>query len=219
MIGDVDGLASSASVLLQGCDLLCERDERVLFSSLNFSVSAGTVLQIEGPNGSGKTTLLRILAGLSSNYEGEIYFKGQSIKAQAYEYRKALCSLGHAPGVKAMLSPRENLRWALSLSTTVSADDIDEALCAVGLWGFEDVPAYSLSAGQHRRVALARLYLSQAPIWILDEPFTAIDKAGVAELEQLLTAHAKRGGAVILTTHHHLNLEAGLEVLSLGGAL
>ena len=205
-----------ADILLQGVNLSCERDERLLFSGLNFALPSGAVMQIEGPNGSGKTTLLRILSGLSSNFEGELLFRGVSMRETVYEYRQSLCILNHAPGVKASLSPRENLRWALALSSNTSAAQIDSALDKVGLYGFEDVPAHNLSAGQQRRIALARLYLSKAPLWILDEPFTAIDKQGVKELEALLAEHASMGGSVILTTHHHLQMPGRLQVLRLG---
>jgi len=186
--------------------LFCERDDRVLFDQLSFDVSAGDVVQIEGQNGSGKTTLLRILGALSRHYEGEIYWKGESIHDDSLAYRNDLLYLGHQPGVKAVLTPEENLRWFMALHPSLDVGQIRHALSEVGLRGFEDVPCHMLSAGQNRRVGLARLYLSQALLWILDEPFTAIDKQGVAAQEALLLAHAERGGAVILTTHHELNL-------------
>ncbi|RAU16695.1 heme ABC transporter ATP-binding protein CcmA [Nitrincola tibetensis] len=186
--------------------LFCERDDRVLFDQLSFDVSAGDVVQIEGQNGSGKTTLLRILGALSRHYEGEIYWKGESIHDDSLAYRNDLLYLGHQPGVKAVLTPEENLRWFMALHPSLDVGQICHALSEVGLRGFEDVPCHMLSAGQNRRVGLARLYLSQALLWILDEPFTAIDKQGVAAQEALLLAHAERGGAVILTTHHELNL-------------
>ncbi|EXJ12186.1 MULTISPECIES: cytochrome c biogenesis heme-transporting ATPase CcmA [Nitrincola] len=187
-------------------NLFCERDDRVLFDQLSFDVSAGDVVQIEGQNGSGKTTLLRILGALSRHYEGDIYWKGTSIHDDSLTYRNDLLYLGHQPGVKAVLTPEENLRWFMALHPSLDVGQIRHALTEVGLRGFEDVPCHMLSAGQNRRVGLARLYLSQALLWILDEPFTAIDKQGVAAQEALLLAHAERGGAVILTTHHELNL-------------
>jgi len=201
--------------LLEAKDLFCERDERVLFEQLSFSVSAGEILQVEGRNGSGKTTLLRILAGLSSHFEGDLYWQGQSMGSVADEFRAAMLYFGHKPAVKAQLTPEENLDWYASLHPTLDRVRIFEALERVGLRGYEDVPCSSLSAGQHRRVSLARLYMSIAPLWILDEPFTAIDKKGVAAKEALISRHAEAGGTVILTTHHDLNLSGNFRKLNL----
>jgi len=114
--------------------------------------------------------------------------------------------VGHLAGVKATLTPEENLTWMMQLSPHLNKLTVYQALEKVGLYGFEDVPCHSLSAGQQRRVGLARLYLSSAPLWILDEPFTALDKKGVAEKETLIAKHLDRGGAVILTTHHLLKI-------------
>lgn len=185
-------------------NLFCERDERVLFDQLSFEVQVGEVVQIEGQNGSGKTTLLRILAGLSRNYEGDLYWRDQLISDCAEEFRESLLYLGHQPGVKATLTAEENLRWYAAMHPSIDLNKLEYALQKVGLSGYEDAPCHTLSAGQNRRVSLARLYLSSAPIWILDEPFTAIDKRGVAEKEALMVRHADEGGMVILTTHHEL---------------
>lgn len=190
--------------LLKVEQLYCERDDRILFEDLGFSLSAGDVVQIEGQNGSGKTTLLRILAGLSRNYEGTIFWKGEPISDVVEDFRQSLLYFGHQPGVKAVLTPLENLAWYAAMHPTIDRRQVTEALAQVGLQGYEDVPCHMLSAGQNRRVSLARLYLSSAPLWILDEPFTAIDKRGVAAKEALIAQHAERGGSVILTTHHEL---------------
>jgi heme exporter protein A len=123
--------------------------------------------------------------------------------------------LGHKAAVKGMLTPRENLAWHVSGEADYSAQDIEQALQQVGLCGCEDVPSHTLSAGQHRRVNLARLYLSQSPLWLLDEPFTAIDKSGVADIESLLVAHVERGGAAIITSHQSLNVTYEVRMLSL----
>ncbi len=191
----------SSCPLLQCHQLSCERDGRTLFSNLDLSVNEGEVIQIEGPNGCGKTTLLRALTGLFSDYQGEITWRGQAVLRVLPEYRSQLLFIGHLPGVKKSLTPRENLLFLSHLhqSTTVAA--VDAALEKVGLYGYEELPGYQLSAGQLRRVALARLYLSSAPLWILDEPYTAIDKQGVAHLEQHFSQHVAEGGSVILTTH------------------
>jgi heme exporter protein A len=201
--------------LLKVSQLYCERDDRVLFSHLDFALSAGEIVQIEGQNGSGKTTLLRILCGLSRNYEGEILWRGEPVQDVREQFCREMLYFGHQAGVKAELTPEENLRWYAALQPSIAAADIQAALERVGLRGYEDVPCHSLSAGQNRRVSLARLYLSRAPLWILDEPFTAIDKQGVAAKEKLLLEHARRGGSVILTTHHELGIEGPVRKINL----
>ena len=181
---------------------LKERD--LLFEELDLSVHSGDIVQVEGPNGSGKTSLLRILAGLSQPYDGSVLFQEQSISEHADTFHQNLLYLGHLPGVKGEMTAQENLEFNLALHGNDAAT-AEETLEKVNLLGFEDALASHLSAGQHRRISLARLWQSSAPIWILDEPFTAIDKRGVSELEQLFLAHAQRGGCVILTTHQDLS--------------
>lgn len=187
--------------------LACERDDRWLFQRLSFRVNPGEIWQVEGPNGSGKTTLLRILAGLLEPQAGEVLWQGKSVNHLRANYHQSLLYVGHQVGVKAHLTPIENLTWYLRLYGDVSNQSIMEALSQVGLAGYEDVLCHHLSAGQQRRVALARLQLASQSLWILDEPFTAIDKSGVAALEQLLLVKAKQGKAIILTTHHQLSLD------------
>ena len=191
-------------VLLSANDLTCIREDRILFEALNFSVCRGDVIQVEGPNGSGKTSLLRILAGLSQPYDGTVLFREQNILEQPDDFHQNLLYLGHLPGVKGEMTAQENLEFNLTLHGNDSAK-AEETLEKVNLLGFEDALASHLSAGQHRRISLARLWQSKASIWILDEPFTAIDKNGVKQLEQLFLAHAQRGGCVILTTHQDLS--------------
>lgn len=195
--------------------LYCERDERVLFAQLSFSVQSGTLLQIQGANGSGKTTLLRILAGLNTEYSGDILWRGQPRRKVQAEYQQALFFLGHSPAINRTLTPMQNLRWFCALQGISDDDAIRAALAEQGLRGYEDIPCYQMSAGQQRRVSLSRLLLSSAPLWILDEPFTALDKQGVAELERRISNKAASGGAVILTTHHSLQVEHPLSVLNL----
>jgi len=199
-----------AAPLLEARALRCERDERLLFERLDFVLRAGEVLQVAGPNGSGKTTLLRALAGLSSRVEGEMLWCGKPLAARRWEYLRESLYIGHEPAVKSGLSARENLRWHAALWQRTSGRDADEALAEFGLGRCLDTPALQLSAGQRRRIALARLLLSPARLWILDEPFTAIDHAGVAQVEGLVEAHARAGGAVLLTTHHRLGLAQDL---------
>jgi len=194
--------------------LTCVRDDRPLFRELSFTVGLGEVLQVEGRNGSGKTSLLRILCGLATPAEGEVRWRGQPLSRVRYDYWLDLAYLGHAHGVKLELTPIENLRLARALKRPHPVIGIEDALERVGLLGFEDVPARSLSAGQCRRVALARLLATRARVWILDEPLTAIDRRGVTEIEALIVDHARAGGSVVLTTHHAVRL-SGCRVSSL----
>ncbi len=191
------------SPLLSGHKLTCIREERLLFDELSFQVHAGDIVQVEGPNGSGKTSLLRILSGLSQPYEGQVFFQQKKITMCREKFYQNLLYLGHLPGVKGEMSAEENLEFNLALHG-LSTQEVQENLSKVNLFGFEDSLASHLSAGQHRRIALARLYQSKASIWILDEPFTAIDKQGVASLEKMFLTHANNGGCVILTTHQDL---------------
>lgn len=195
-------------VLLSTRGLICERDERLLFDGLDVEFESGRVYRVEGPNGTGKTTLLKILAGLFSSYDGSIFWHDKPLQRQREAFLEKLLFLGHLPGVKKSLTAIENLRWMCnSQDSYCSEDKLMSALQKVGLYGFEDVLCNSLSAGQHRRVALARLYVTSKPLWILDEPFTAIDKQGVQKLENLMAEHAEKGGCVILTTHHDLQID------------
>lgn len=203
--------------LLQACDLACERDWRMLFEHLDVQVHAGDMLQISGPNGSGKTSLLRLLSGLMQPTSGQVLVNGLPLSEQRVELARNLLWIGHAAGIKDLLTPVENLAWLCALHRPVESATIWQALESVGLRGFEDVPCHTLSAGQQRRVALARLYLDSPPIWILDEPFTALDKQGVAQLEEHLAGHCERGGMIVLTTHHTLSrIPAGYRDIDLG---
>ncbi|MFW3898079.1 cytochrome c biogenesis heme-transporting ATPase CcmA [Pseudomonas putida] len=202
---------------LQAVGLACERDWRMLFEHLELQVTAGDMLQISGPNGSGKTSLLRLLAGLMQPTQGQILLNGQPLAEQGAELARSLVWIGHAAGIKDLLTPEENLTWLCALHRPASREAIWRALEAVGLRGFEDVPCHTLSAGQQRRVALARLYLDSPPLWILDEPFTALDKQGVAQLEAHLARHCEQGGMVVLTTHHTLErTPSGYRDINLG---
>ena len=189
-------------------NLAFERDDTCLFENIDLTVNAGDILQIEGPNGSGKTTLLRLLTTALEPRSGFIRYRGQSVTACRHEYLSDLLYVGHQPAVKLTLTAEENLRWMVAASAGSNNLSIQEALQLVGLSGYTDLPCYALSAGQHRRVALARLLMSQAKLWYLDEPFTAIDKQGVAFLESCLQRHVDAGGAVVLSTHQDLALGA-----------
>jgi len=190
-------------------DVQCIRDDRILFENLSFTVSAGQILQIEGKNGSGKTSLLRILCGLTLPTEGAIYWKNKDIQAIKTEYWAELTYIGHLPAVKADLTPLENLAMSRALTAESTGLSFQEALKIVGLYGFEDVLSRTLSAGQHRRVALARLLINKTKLWILDEPFTALDKTAVAMVEHWIDQHAAQGGITILTSHSEVNCGQG----------
>ncbi|EEX42329.1 MULTISPECIES: cytochrome c biogenesis heme-transporting ATPase CcmA [Vibrio] len=191
--------------MLEVKNLTAIRDERVLFEALSFNIQSGELVQIEGRNGTGKTTLLRIVTGLGDRDDGEIHWNGVNIEADRDSYHHDLLFLGHQTGIKRELTALENLRFYQSIHTTgCDQETLYQALTQVGLAGREDVPVGQLSAGQQRRVALARLWLSRQKLWILDEPLTAIDKQGVKVLEALFLKHADQGGIVVLTTHQDM---------------
>jgi heme exporter protein A len=211
------GADALTSPLLEAVALTCERDWRMLFERLELQLEPGEMLQVVGPNGSGKTSLLRLLAGLMQPTVGEVRLQGRALTEPRTESALNLLWIGHAAGIKGLLTAEENLTWLCALHEPASREAIWQALAAVGLRGFEDVPCHTLSAGQQRRVALARLYLPGPSLWVLDEPFTALDKAAVAQLEQHLAAHCEQGGLVVLTTHHELTVKpAGYRELDLG---
>lgn len=210
------------TVALNAEHLYCERDDRVLFDQLSLSVNNGDLLQLAGPNGAGKTTLLRLLAGLNRDYEGEVFWRGDNLHRVYDQYAHQRLYLGHLAAIKRALTPLENLRWLMSpwmsgsTEPLISEDQLWQALEAVNLGGYEETPCQQLSAGQQRRVGLARLFIVPTPLWILDEPFTALDVEGVQWLESQLQQHVARNGAVIITSHHALQNIPRLIRLDLG---
>ncbi|MDV2856470.1 cytochrome c biogenesis heme-transporting ATPase CcmA [Oceanimonas sp. CAM02] len=192
--------------MLEAHALTCVREERTLFSDLSLAVAPGELVQIAGPNGAGKTSLLRLLAGLSRPYEGEVSWQGHNIEQCRDSFHQDLFYLGHQAGIKHELSAYENLAFFRRMHHKGSTANLWDVLAQVGLAGLEEQYAGQLSAGQKRRVALARLWLGGPKLWILDEPFTAIDKHGVKVLERLFLEHTDAGGMVLITTHQDLNL-------------
>ena len=196
--------------------LTCFRQNRCLFADLDFELKAGEICQVEGPNGSGKSTLLRALLGLFRADEGQVFWQDEPVNKQQELFLQDVLHLGHKFGINSDLTPLQNLSsW--SKLNPVTNDEFEAALAKVGLQGLEDIPCHSLSAGQHRRVALARLWLSDAKLWVLDEPFTAIDKAGVKLLQQRFESHLTNGGMILLTTHQDLSVQfSAMKKLLLG---
>ena len=201
--------SSITQPLIEVRGLTCERGERTLFTGMSFTVAPGSLVRIAGSNGAGKTTLLRLLTGLMRPAEGEIFWRGEPILKAAQDFWRELCYIGHRNGVKDDLSVMENvLINARIASLSCTPEAARAALAAVGLSDYEDVPAGQLSQGQRRRVALARLWLSESvPLWILDEPFTALDVKGVARLADLVSKHVAEGGVVMLVTHQEVPVD------------
>ncbi|WP_152454154.1 cytochrome c biogenesis heme-transporting ATPase CcmA [Microbulbifer sp. THAF38] len=207
-------MTTKSPVVLQVRDLACERDGRRLFEGLDFSLNAGGAIQVKGSNGAGKTTLLRTLIGSTSDFSGEILWRDNPFPKGLRAMRESLVYIGHRGGVRGGLTPLENLAWYGATEASAM-----EALDKVDLFGFEGSLCSSLSAGQNRRVALARLFLPQSPcLWILDEPLTALDVTGVAALEKQMANHLESGGSLLLTSHQPLNLP-GLNFVDLSDFL
>lgn len=192
-------------MLFSAHQISCIRSERVLFEQLDFAIDAGQLWQIAGRNGAGKSSLLRIFAGLSTPLEGELRYRGQPLHQCADDFAADLCFIGHLSGVQPQLTALENLAFWRACYQLKPADDW-ALLAQLGLAGLEDIPCQNLSAGQHRRVSLARLWLTPATLWILDEPFTALDVAAIAMVQQRFIEHCQQGGAIIVTTHQPLSL-------------
>lgn len=192
------------SILFRAEQLSCVRQDRVLFDQLSFELPAGQVLYIQGKNGAGKSSLLRLLAGLAEPETGQVLFRGTPIDQANSDFSEQLLFIGHQAGIHSQLTALQNLAfWAALLGC--SEYDPYALLGQLGLAGLEDIPCYMLSAGQQRRVSLARLWLTTRTIWILDEPFTSLDKQLIARLEARLQAHCASGGSVILTSHQALS--------------
>ena len=197
---------NASTPLLETVNLSCLRGDRLLFKGLAVHVTAGEVVQIHGPNGSGKTTLLRILCGLQPPAGGHIRWRGRAVAPGAPEVRADIQYVGHAGGVKLDLTPRENLDVAIALSARPAGTTAGAALVRLEIDRFRDAPVRTLSAGQRQRVALARLLTCAAALWVLDEPFTALDARGVTIIDAMLREHVMAGGAAMITSHHPVAL-------------
>lgn len=189
---------------LSADNLSCQRGERLLFESLSFSLGAGELVQVVGPNGCGKSSLLNILTGLGRLEAGKVCWNNVDIRDPDSGYRQSVAWLGHQLGIKSALSPHDNLSFYSKLFSVQA--DIDALLHKVGLLDFADMPCHSLSAGQNRRTALARLLLEQRALWILDEPYSGLDVHGQALLSRLIGEHVSSGGSCIMTAHHSLDI-------------
>lgn len=205
--------------MLEVSQIECIRGSRCLFRNLSFRLEARQVLRIHGENGSGKTSLLRILAGLSPMETGALAWGGRPVGELGEDYRRELLFLGHGNGLKDDLTPVENLRLGLALAgIAVDAKTVARELAQQGLGFISELPVQLLSQGQKRRVALARLAFSAGKrLWILDEPFAALDPAAVRRLADTVAAQVGRGGMVVLTTHQEVELPGvGMGMLELG---
>lgn len=198
-------------------DLSAEREERLLFSDLSVTLSAGEGLHVVGKNGAGKTTLLRIICGLTSPAAGQIKWNNQDTKGYREDYCSDLVYLGHKNANKTELNCRENLRLTLGFDE-VSEEALSDALYEVGLGMLSHLPARFLSQGQQRRLSLARLLLTKAKLWVLDEPYTALDVKAIGWLDGLLERHLENQGLLVLTSHQALTMSSSIRELNLGGS-
>lgn len=202
------------TALLQVRDLAIVRGDRVLFGGVGFALAAGGLLGVEGPNGSGKTSLLRAVAGLIESDDGDVRWRGEPVRRQRQAYHAELAWMGHRPGFKGDLTPVENLRFEAGLRAASGATT-DAVFERLGLEPLRHLPFRLLSAGQQRRLALARLALSGATLWLLDEPFTNLDAAGRDQVQELVGEHLAGGGLAIAASHQALVIDAPTQRIGL----
>jgi heme exporter protein A len=203
---------------LEADNLCCVRGDRRLFADVGFVLGEGELLHVRGPNGAGKTTLLRMVCGLVRPEAGEVRWGGAPTRSLGEAFLQAVTYLGHLNAIKDDLTCRENLQMGGTLAGADASDArVDAALERMGLAGLDGVPVKVLSQGQKRRTALARLLVSDAPLWVLDEPFNALDVDAVGTVREVIRGHLSGGGLALLTTHQEVPIEAGtLHTLTLG---
>ena len=195
--------------MLEASNLECVRGERRLFAGVSFRLAGGEMLYLQGKNGSGKTSLLRMLCGLTPVASGDIHWRGQPIGKLGDEFRSELCYLGHQNAIKEELTPLENIRSSATLAQeTLDEDAALDALEQFGLRSRADLACRYLSQGQKRRAALARLVHERRALWVLDEPYVALDAAAIELVAGLIGAHLQRGGLAVLTTHQAVAVPA-----------
>jgi heme exporter protein A len=190
--------------VLEARAINCWRGDRHILRDVSFAVRSGEFLKITGPNGVGKTTLLRVVCGLLPAESGAIEWRGRPVQGASDEFHTDMAYLGHLNSLKADLTARENLRFLAGLRQALTPADVDAALDRVGILSRGDLQTRSLSAGQKRRLALSRLLLADAALWILDEPVTNLDAAGVDLVEELVREHVGRGGIAVAAAHQRL---------------
>ena len=202
--------------LLQGHEVSCERGGRPLFQPISFSLAAGAAMHLQGDNGAGKTTLLRSLSGLSPLAQGEVLWRGVPTSTAASVFKREMLYLGHALGLKDELTALENVQLNAAMAgQTLGREQALQALASQGLKSRAHLPLRVLSQGQKRRVALARLQVAQATLWLLDEPFVALDTEAVQALQLLLQQHLAKGGALVFTSHQAVDLGAVVQTARL----
>jgi heme exporter protein A len=191
------------------------RGDRHVLRGVSLELHPGELMHVSGPNGTGKTTLLRVVSGLLRPEKGSVAWQGRSITATAAEYQAALAYASHEPALKSDLTALENLRFTVGLKRRVTAAELRASLERTGVGGCADLPARVLSAGQRRRVAMARVLAFQADLWLLDEPYTNLDGSGSSLLSALLAEHVGQGGVALVVAHHDLNLAVQTRQLEL----
>jgi heme exporter protein A len=191
------------------------RGDRHVLQGVSAQIQPQELLHISGPNGTGKTTLLRVVSGLLRPEQGSVTWLGQSISTIRTDYQAALAYASHEPALKGDLTALENLRFAVGLKRRISADEMRAALARTGVAGCADLPARVLSAGQRRRVAMARVLAMRATVWLLDEPYTNLDAAGSELISELLQTHVAGGGLALVVAHHELNVSCHVRRLEL----